>query len=172
MSIGCREEAISRPAAPRCRLTNDTLNASTSTIPAQFSAVSPINDILPQAKPAGFRATSAALPTITATVTAMRAQPLAVGGTSANCHSESHADADSLVHSDHRPQITVNVANVLRPTVSAAGQLIRPSALLRLRPRFISHNELATTNTARIDQNSTSLAAHRNEPRSQNHCTA
>src|SRR5215212_6154514 len=102
----------------------------------------------------------------------MRAQPLGVGATRANCHRDSHADADSLVHSDHRPQITVNVANVLRPTTNAAGQLIRPSALLRLRPRFISHNELTTTKAARIDQNSTSLAAHKNDPRSQNHCTA
>src|SRR4051794_33540298 len=148
------------------------LAAIRTSMPASLAADSGINDILLHSKPAGLRATSAALLMIVATVNAIRAQPLAVGGTSANCQSESQADADSLVHSDHRPQITVKVASVLRPTTRAAGQLICPSALLRLRPRFTSHNELATTSTARIDQNSTSLAAHKNDPRSQNHCTA
>src|SRR3954453_18414957 len=118
---------------------------------------SAVNDSLLHSKPAGLRATRGALPIIAPTVHAMNVQPLAVGGTSANCHSDSQADADSLVHSDHSPQITANVASVLSPTTSAAGQLICPKALLRLRPRFTSHSELTTTKPARIDQNSTSL---------------
>src|SRR5215212_7084019 len=105
-------------------------------MPMIRAADSGMNETLLHSKPAGLRARSAALPTIAAAVKTMTAQPPAVGGTSANCHSDNHAEAESLVQSDHSPQITVNVASVLRPTRSATGQLIRPSALLRLRPRF------------------------------------
>src|SRR5262245_55115944 len=141
-------------------------------MPAQFIATSTENGSLSQEKPAGARATTVALPTMATTANAISSHPPAVGGTIAYCQSENQAIADSLVQSDQSPQMTVKVASVFSPTPNAARQLNCPVALLRTRPRFISHSEFTTTKPARIDQNSTSLASHNNFSRSQNHCTA
>src|SRR4051812_31471745 len=86
-----------------------------------------------QAKPLGLRATRAAPPTIAVTAAAMSSQPSAVGGVSSALLRVHQAVSDSLDHIDHNPQITVNVASVFRPMVSAAGQLSWLSET-RLRP--------------------------------------
>src|SRR5262245_11287552 len=144
---------MSCPSQPPCTRAKVVLAAIRIKMPSIRTADSEINDNRFRANPAGLRATSIAEPTSAAAASAISAQPLAVGGTSSYCQIESQAEADSLVQSDHNPQITVNVASVLSPTIKAAHQLIRPSALFRFCPRFISQSEFTTTSPARIDQN-------------------